>query len=137
MTSHICDINNMLWTFKCFRETDGSSPVKTWYDSLSKKAQAKFDVARDYLKQNPVNDWQRPHYAPLHGPCRGLGEIRFKMDNVQHRVLGFFGPGRMEFTLLCCDIEKGGKLSKSTCDIALKRRDTIMQHQGRAYECDF
>lgn len=41
-----------------------------------------------------------------------------KLDRVQCRLIGFFGPARREFTLLLVAKEKGGKLiPRTACQI--------------------
>lgn len=110
-----------MWTVKYYVVSNGGSPFKDWYDGLGEEVRAVFDARLDHLKQQPRNGWSMPHFRLLHGPCAGLGEIRFNARRVQYRPLGFFGPGPNEFTLLVGAIEKGGEIRPtSACAAALK-----------------
>ncbi len=69
-----------------------------WYNELPERTRVKFDRRLVYLRQIAL--WQMPHYKLLSGkPLKGLGEIRWKSDNLQHRVVGFQRENR-EFVML-------------------------------------
>ena len=122
-----------MWIVKHYVAANGGSPFKDWYDSLDKDVQAVFDARLDYLKQQPRNGWSMPHFRLLHGPCVGLGEIRFKVKRVQYRPLGFFGPEANQFTLLVGAIEKGGKIQPaSACTSALKYVSALSAHPNQS-----
>ena len=117
----------VLWSFRCYRSADGTDQVRAWYDSGSKQLQARFLSRLKTLAQLGRNEWHENLYKPLHGVCDGLGEIRFKADNVQQRPLGF-RSGDFEFTILFCAKEKGGKfVPLSACKKALARKDEILK----------
>ncbi len=73
----------------------------------------------------------------LSGKFSKIGEIRFSQQNVQHRVLGFFWPGRGEFILLMGAIEKDNKFIPKNApeqaiermEIALKEREWLDEHK--------
>ena len=122
----------------CFLSDGGKDVIRDWYDEQASEVQAEFDVALSYLREQPPAQWVRPSFGTLTGKCAGLGEIRFKANKVQYRPIGFFGPERMQFTLLLCAIEKGGKfIPKNTCDTAQKRKAIVLKNKERADECDF
>ena len=68
----------------------------------------------------------------------GLGKLRFKVANVQHRPLGFFGPERKMFTLLIWSTERDGKFNPPNVrDTALDRMNQVLRDRERANECNF
>jgi hypothetical protein len=76
-----------------------------------------------------------PFFRMLHGECHGFGEVRIKLERVQWRPIGFFGPARLEFTILLIASEKGGKLRpKETCAIGQTRMAEVTQTPDIAHE---
>lgn len=126
----------MIWTLKGYVLNNGENVVDEWYCRLSPKAQAVFDARWDHLSVHPRSDWAYPYFKMLSGgKCSGLGEIRFKADNVQQRPIGYFGPARGEFTILICAIEKGSRFEPlASCEIAQGRKSRITAHKERASE---
>ena len=117
----------VLWSFRCYRSADGTDEVRAWYDGGSKELQARFLSRMRTLAQLARNEWHENYYKALHGPCDGLGEIRFKADRVQQRPLGFHSGGA-EFTILFCAKEKGGKfVPLSACEKAIARRNEVLK----------
>ena len=96
-----------------------------------------FDVAREYLEQRSRDDWLRPHFDMLSGKkWRELGEIRFKVDK-QYRILGFFGPGRAEFTMLVGSSKKGKNYDpRNALDTALDRMREVKSDGRRGRVCE-
>lgn len=116
----------MLWIIRHYVSAAGTNKIEAHYDGQSPSVQAAFDNAVRFLAQRPPNDWREPYAKKLKGDCDGLVEIKFKADGVQQRPLGFYGPGRMEFTILFWAIEKGGKfVPKGACKLALGRKNGV------------
>jgi hypothetical protein len=110
-----------LWTFRCYVSPNGRDMIADWYGRQTEQVQAAFDVAREYLVQRTRDEWRRPDFDLLSGNMREIGEIRLKVDK-QYRILGFFGPGRSEFTLLIGASKKGKTYNPvGTLDSALER----------------
>ncbi len=127
-----------LWTIRCYLSTSGRDKIEDWFTSQTPTVQAEFLVRLEYLMEHPRQDWRRPHFDILKRECKGLGEIRFKADRLQHRMLGFFGPNRMEFTLVFPAIEKDRKfVPKSACNIGLRRKTEVLKDGSRAKRCEF
>ena len=127
-----------LWTFLCFVSESGRDIVRDWYNEQAPEVQAAFDVAIEYLRDQPHVKWVRPYFGTLDGKCAGLGEIRFKANKVQHRPIGFFGSKRMQFTILFFAIEKDRKfIPKNTCETAQNRKDLVLQNKVHPHECEF
>ena len=124
----------VLWTFRCYVSLDGTDQVRKWYDSETKKVQAKFFSRLRMLAQVPLSEWNDNLYKNLHGDGSGLGEIRFKAENVQQRPI-VFRSGETEFTILFCATEKSNRfVPRNTCDIAQTRKAEVVEDRGRCYE---
>ena len=114
------------WTFRSYVFPNGEDEVAIWYGSQSTKVRATFDRRLHDLQQMAPHEWREPYTKQLEGNCDGLVEIRFKADRVQHRPLGFYGPDKLEFTIVLCAIEQGDRFDPlDACVIALRRKDEI------------
>jgi hypothetical protein len=114
---------SLQWSFRCYVSSDGTDVIRSWYDAQRKKVRAKFLSRLKTLAGLPPDEWHETLFKNLHGECKGISEIRFKADGVQHRPLGY-RSGKLEFTLLFCAIEKGGKfVPLSACEIAQRRKN--------------
>lgn len=126
------------WKINCYLSSSGRDVIDDWFRDQGPKVQAEFLARLHYLKQQPITGWTRPHFARLTGDCAGLGEIRFKADRVQHRLLGFFGPAQAEFSIVICAQEKDGKFEpRDACKTGLHRKGDILRDGAHAHECDF
>jgi len=96
-------------------------------------------VLNGLLFQEDITGWCRPNgFDRLSGKYRELGKLRFKVANVQHRPLGFFGPERKMFTLLIWSTERDGKFNPPNVrDTALDRMNQVLRDRERANECNF
>jgi len=103
-----------IWGIRCYIDPEGVDKIREWFDGESKKVRAKFHSQLRTLSHLPLDDWRLPVARRLHGDCVPLVEVRFKVDNVQHRPLGFRGPGQI-FTLTFCATEKGGRFVPPKC----------------------
>src|SRR5713226_93598 len=89
------------WKFWDFRQ-NGEDVIDTWLATLSDRAQEMFNALLKNNRKvaNPI-DWLG--LKPLKGgdpQKERIWELRFSADNFQYRVLGYFGPGKREATLL-------------------------------------
>jgi hypothetical protein len=126
-----------LWTFKCYVSPAGRDMVDHWYCRQSDGVQSAVDVALEYLRQRPRNEWRRPDFDLLSGKMRAVGEIRLKVDK-QYRILGFFGPGQSEFTMLIGSSKKGSSYDPTnTLETALDRMAQVIADGRRCCVCDF
>lgn len=125
-----------LWTIRCYLDDKRNDVIDAWRQQQPEELQAKFDERVRYLRAQPRERWVRPYFDTLKGNCKGLGEIRFKYNNVQYRPLGFFS-GKLEFTLVFIAQEKGGRFDPlSACEQGLKRKLEIEADRSRANDCD-
>src|SRR5215510_6653872 len=97
-----------LWTIRCYVSSDGIDQIRAWYDAQSPKVQGKFFSRLRTLAQLELKEWKLPLFRWLHGECAPLGEIRFEVQNVQHRPLGY-RAGAHVFTLTFCAMEKSDR----------------------------
>ena len=98
-----------MWTFKCIIIKKGKSPIEDWYHGLSPRAQSRLDRVLEYLEDRPQADWDIKYFKQL-TKAKGICEIRFFVDKVQHRPLVIFSPlKRHELVFVLPAIEKGGK----------------------------
>lgn len=82
---------------------------------------------------------KRPEVGMLKGECKGLLELRIKVNNVQYRPLCYRGPGPREITILIGAVEKGGEFDpKNACETAFNRIELIKKHgRGRLRELQY
>lgn len=122
-----------MWQIKCYLSPRGKNEIQEIYDSGSDDLRAELEVELAYLSVRSREEWQRPHAAKL-SKCeefRDFFEVRLFADRVQHRPIGFFGPGQNEFTVLLWAIEKGGKLTPAEwCKKANRLRKQLLNNQA-------
>ena len=117
-----------MWRFLAFQYAPASRPVGDWKRSLETQSFNKFSAILEHLEVVPREFWLRPHFDVLHGPqYRGMGEIRFKGDRKVYRLFGWFGPERLQFTLLHGCIKQRSDLT-AEMELARQRRDLVIIH---------
>jgi len=123
------------WAFRSFVLSGGGTVVREWYEQQDDAVCAEFDTSLEYLRALPPERWERPYVGILRKECLGLIEIRFKVNKVQHRPLGFYGPLRYEFTLLFFAVEKDRKFEPPTaCATALVRKAQTLRDRSSSRE---
>jgi hypothetical protein len=64
--------------------------------------------------------------------------MRFKSEGVQYRPLGFFGPTRLEYTILVGASKKGANYDpRDAIEMALRRRAEVVADPKRSKVLDF
>lgn len=127
------------WVIRCFRNAR-DNVFEREYREQPPAARAEFRATLNGLRgQLSIIGWCRPNgFDRLGGHYRALGKLRFKVRNVQHRPLGFFGPGGRTFTLLVWATERDGKFDPPGIrDTALRRMNLVLEDPSRAHELDF
>lgn len=125
------------WTFRSYFDSRKVSSAFAWYNSGTPEMRAKFISRLKFLAAAPRDKWVRPLFDVLSGECRGLGEVRFKANKIEHRPLGFFSPGNV-FTFVFFAIEKGGSFEpKSACKVGLLNKEEIKKKPERSHVCRF
>ncbi len=129
--------NMNLWTLKGFTQDGKTTIVSAWYEEQTVAVQVAFETRLKFLASQPPQIWQRPYVSKLRGKCKGLIEIRFEVDNVQHRPIGYFS-GELEFTILAFATERGSKFDPlEVCAIAKRRKALIEERKEHAREFKF
>ena len=119
-----------MWIFRCY-DLGQDGGFRGWCDSQEADVKAKIDFTLELLAA--LKDWSlSPFYQDLHGGCEGLGEIKIDTDNTHHRLLGFFGPGKREFTLLCGFSKETNADYGKECPKALNRKEGVLKDGARA-----
>lgn len=119
----------MPWVFRTYRKASGRDEIQDWYNSLSGKDRAAVLSTLQYLRDAPR--WSEPDFKSLHGKTAGMGELRFKFGGVQNRLIGYFGPHRMSFTLLLPVRKRGNSFDPRDWEkTALRRKVEVEQDSG-------
>jgi hypothetical protein len=123
------------WTIRCYVSAKGVDEIRAWYERQPCGVQAKFLSRLTALVGLDVKDWSLPLFRWLRGDGASLGELRFEVQKVQHRPLGF-RAGERVFTLTFCATEKSNKFVPSNaCAIALARKAEIENDPRRSIVC--
>lgn len=121
----------VLRDFRCYLCPDGTNEIREWFKHEHTRVQAKFTSRLRTLANLPYVEWHSKLYKTLHGDCKGLSGIRFLVNKIQHRPLGY-RSGTNEFTILFCAREVGSKFKpKESCQIALSRKAEAEQEEDR------
>ncbi|MDO8291468.1 MAG: hypothetical protein Q7T29_01170 [Gallionella sp.] len=94
--SQNCDTRSI--KFKIFVSATGSDALQQYIDGLDPAVIQKFKTRVKYLKNIPVIDWKTFGVKKLKG--FEILEIKLDANKKEHRPLGYFGPGKNEFTIL-------------------------------------
>jgi hypothetical protein len=90
-------------------DADGTNIIKSGLDQLNIDVKAKLNTRLNILEQMDRPDWKMPMTEVLHGDKDGLIAIRVNYHGIAHRLLGFDGPLRGEFTILAYCTERNNK----------------------------
>jgi hypothetical protein len=121
----------MSWVFRTYQRPSGRDDVRIWYKDLAGRDRATVLNTLQYLRDQPRDNWERPlGFAPLHG-LNGMGEFLFKFGGVQNRLIGFFGPYRMSYTILLPVLKKGRSFDpREWEEIAARRKSEAESDSG-------
>ena len=92
-----------MWKFWWYNDPIGRDPWRNWYDSLDGAGQGRHDIVFDFLESRPK--WSEPYSKKLTDED-DLVEIILK-TKIQHRLMGFYWPERLNFTILLPCNHKG------------------------------
>ncbi len=135
-----------MWQIRCYRPTGDSGGFRSWYDTLIEAVQAEIDAVLELLETSRP-PWPETLYAPLHGSCEGLVEIRIEFlsegddsndsddegeEPEQYRILAFEGPDQRELTVLYGFKKTTNADYGPACRAALNRRDGVKKDVRRA-----
>lgn len=78
-----------------------------------------------HLSATPIGEWKQPYFKRLTG-YDGMGRIEINYRNIAFRHVGYFGPGKDEYTILYCATEVDWVyLPKGCLDVAYGRMQQI------------
>jgi hypothetical protein len=123
-----------MWTFYDFLEERGVNPIRQWLESLPDKARAKINTRILFLMAQMV--WPEQYVSSLTG-WPELVELRVVHANVQYRPLGFYGPGRREFTIVLGSVEKGSLPNRILEAADVNRKLILATGRNRIREHEF
>ena len=123
------------WTVHCYVSSEAVDEIRAWYEGQSRQVQAKFLSRLKTLAHLELRDWKLPLFRWLHGECVPLGEVRFEVQKVQHRPIGYRSGDRI-FTLTFCAKEKSDSFDpRNACAIGLRKKGEIENGCGRSIIC--
>ena len=121
-----------LWRFMEYYSEADNNMIQEWYSRRDPDVRADFDTTLKNLSIAP--EW-RGMKEFKHLGRKGLCEVRFTTANVQHRVLGFFGPGERTFSLYVGATKKQKVYKPSNAfDLAIKYRNGLKNGKGSLHE---
>ena len=128
-----------IWAIRSFRAQGGRKVFLEEYKCQSPAVRADFRSLLTVLREQPlITGWCRPNFDRLSRRFRELGKLRLKVQNVQHRPLGFFGPTPRTFTLLAWATERDGDYDPPNVrEVALKRMSLVINNPELADDSDF
>lgn len=127
-----------LWTFFDFQYANDSNPIEEWYSSdLSEESRYTFHkILKDSRKIASHINWSAfKRFLKGKYKERRIWELAFFSDGRQYRVLGVFGPGEKQATLLVGCYHKGVVYTPTNAlETAFKRAGLLLE--GRAKRCE-
>jgi hypothetical protein len=126
----------MAWTFLEYVGANGRGVIRDWFNTLPHGTRQRVAVAVDTLVEEleilDCDAFDRSHgVGQLRHQCADYFELIVRVDKVQYRPIGYYGPDRREFTLLGMSTEKGGVLvNDRDCAKVKQRRATIINRSN-------
>lgn len=118
--------------FLDYIDSKGGNPIVMWLHALPKKARIKLNERILNIEQ--LGELKKPYGAPLKHDAKGLLQIRADVGNVQYRLIGTFGPGNGDVTLLAGCTKKGNQYDPSNAFRLAKNRKAEIGIKGRTCE---
>ena len=126
------------WRFFDFLNQAGNNEIHKWLHEQGAIVRAKVNaLIRNLEKLDRA--FERPDKVGLLSkpPCKGenLIELILKVNNVQYRPIGWYGPGTREVTLLFGATEKDDQfVPKNACSTAIERKKDVIRDRRRICE---
>lgn len=122
------------WRFWDFGTGPKDGLIDRWLGTVSERAEEAFNSLLKINMKEPIplrwNGLRRIRGGDAQK--EGIWELRFQTDNIQHRVLFFFGPNRWEATLLIGCNHKQAVYDPPDCiSSAVTRKKLLMD--GKAH----
>lgn len=112
---------------------DAPHVVDAWYIEHARDddVRVELDVLMIYLRQQRREGWTRPRYDILRN-ADGVGALHFKVNRINYRPLGYFGPSRNEFTFLIFATKTNKYDPRNAIEQAVARRQSVEANPSRA-----
>lgn len=125
--------DSALWSFMEFKSSSGRGAITQWVvKEIEMEAEIKFHEILRNLQNSPRDLWVRPDYAPFDPE---IGEIRFKSNNLQHRVFGFFLAEAKQYVMLLGCTKKGRIYTpRDAEETARNRKRLVIAERGHIHE---
>jgi hypothetical protein len=119
---------------RCFVSPSGRNKISDWYEDLSPQDKAAADAFVGAMHMKLEWDW--PEYRKsMKGAARGLGELRWSSQRVEHRLIGYFHDGNWVALLGCT--HKGKVYSPSgALETALQRKTSLANGEASTVAYD-
>jgi hypothetical protein len=129
----------MMWKFFEYVGSNGRGIMRDSYRKLphgtSQRVEAAVDALVEELERLDCEAFDRSHgVGQLRHKCSGFFELILKVDKAQYRPMGYYGPGKREFTLLGMSIEKGGVLVDDSDCSKVKERHSLIINRSHIRE---
>ena len=118
------------WNFFVFIDSNDRDVVSDWLDVLPLKASAK--IRQILWNQRLFAVWEKRFCKSLKGH-KGLYELRISRQRAQFRLLGFFGTGSGEFTIVD-GTQKTDKIPQGVLERAMQRIEIVRKDERRRRE---
>jgi hypothetical protein len=126
------------WRFLDYVSGD-TNPIHDWLHQQGPDVWARVNALIRNLEIRP--QLERPDVGLLRKPpCKGEGliELILKINRVQYRPIGWYGPHKGAITLLAGAIEKGGKFEPRNVEhTAIRRKQAIIADRRHVKDHDF
>jgi hypothetical protein len=124
----------MPWRFKNFVDDRGENAIYAALLAMAIKDHSRLNAFIRHLEAQSIFDARDVEW--LEGECDGLIALCINIRGVQHRPLGYLGPGPRELTLLLRCTEKNNRYKPpSYCGIGQRRR-ALVESDPMRYTCD-
>lgn len=121
------------WTIKVYITPEGKNEIEEWLIGHGAKVRAKAHAIIRHLEIS--REWRGPYFDTFAGHDK-LHEIRIRgAGNIQHRLIGCYGPDPKDFTILIGAIERNKKYTpRSALEFAEKRMEIVLKDGRYANE---
>jgi hypothetical protein len=122
-----------MWEWLCYDDGGDEDLWDRWYHEVDDAVRGKHDTIIDFLECRGAHEWRiNQHTEKINDD---LIEIRIH-GSVQHRLLGFFGPARGQFTfVISCTHKKNVYSPKSAKKTAAARKKSIEKGTANVRAC--
>ena len=116
---------------RCYLSPAGNNKIADWYEGLS--VQQKSDTDEFLKNMRKTREWKPPEYRPRLRDGNGLGELRWRSENKQHRLIGFFMKG-IWYAVLGCTHKQQIYDPTDSLGTAKRRKKEIEQGEVQTVE---